>query len=293
MNDVFDKLDALDAAEEAEVVEEVVEEIVEEAAEEVVEEVEAVEEESGELPGYLSYDEWVESGKDPSMYKGEKAYKAEYDRIQEIKGLKTDLKAMKETLKSTVDAIHERESKSEARHKAELEAALTRARENGDTDEAINVMEQLNDLKVQKPLPQQPQIHPVLNDFISSNDALNDSEVYSEFARIYDGRLRAEGVTPQQQLSDRVINAYARQAMDSVKQIFPEKFVSPSTTRRTIPKVKSKPAPKKADYGESLRKLKLSNEAPQNVNAHNDIYEMLKERDPKQAEIFAKNIIGE
>ena len=287
-----DALEALEA--EYEEVEEGTEEI-----QDVIETEEEVEEEGNEEivseenpPGYLSYEDWVDQGKDPDMYKGKKAYEAEYDRIQEVKDLKRTVKGMDDTLKSTVDAITERENKAEIRHRRELEAALAEAKAEGDTEAAIDAVEQLNELKERPVAEVKPTTHPVISEFLDKNPILESADVNAEFARIYNGKLKADGVGPNDQISEVAIRGYARAAMESVKTIFPERFSSPRNKRTTTVKTKAKAATK-VDVGQKMRGLKLNVASPQNLGAHFEIYEMIKEKDPAAAETFAKRILGE
>ena len=116
-----------------EFVEEPVEEVVDEPSEEV-EEVDEVE----DSHGHITYEDWVSQGKDPDMWKGKKAFDAEYDRIQENKSLKSDVKDMKaaiDALTATFEDERERAVK-EAYDKAEKDwqSKLIEATEVGDTE---------------------------------------------------------------------------------------------------------------------------------------------------------------
>lgn len=244
-------------------------------------------------PGFIdNIDDWTAAGKDPDLFKGKKAYEAEYNRIQEVKSLKDDMRQMNQTLKSAVEAMAERDSRVDARHKAELEAALSQAKEDGDTDAAIDALDQLNDIKTRPaPAPAQ-QVHPVINTFISNNPVLGSEEMHSEFGRIYNGKLKADGVGKNDQLSDAAIKGYAKDAMDRVKSLYPDRFSSPKNVRKTTARPKGKSAAT-VDVGQKIKGVRHENLAPQNRGAANDIYEMIKAKDPKAAEQFAKRILEE
>ncbi len=263
-------------------------------------EVEGKEGEGDNPPGYIdSYDDWIAAGKDPSLFKGKKAYEAEYNRIQEVKSLKDDMRQMNQTLKSTVDAIAERENRVDARHKVELEAALSQAKEDGDTDAAIDALDQLNDINARPaPAPAQ-QVHPVIGTFISNNPVLEASEMHDEFGRIYNGKLKADGVGKNDPLSDAAIKGYANDAMRSIKTLYPDRFSSPKNVRKTTVRPKGKPAAT-VDLGQKIKGVRHENLSPQNRGAANDIYEMIKAKSKKPgdkadlaAEQYAKNILGE
>lgn len=255
---------------------------------EEVEEAEIIEEEI-KPPGYKSYDEWIAEGKDPDRYKGKKAYEDEYNRIQEVKLLKDEVKTLSGTLKTTVDAIHDRESRAEARHRKELEAALAKAKELGDTEAAISTLEQLNELK---PVVREAQVHPVLNDFINRNTSLVDPDLKKEFARIYNGKLKADGVGQYDELSEAAIAAYASSAMNGVKTLYPDRFKSPLNNRPAPKTPALKPGPTKIDVNQAIRDVKIeSTLSPQNRDAASEIYDLIRAKDPKQAEAFAKRVM--
>ena len=291
MNDVLEQLKAEYEELPAEEVAAIEAEVIEEApAEEApAEEVPA---EENDAPGYIdNLDDWVAAGKDPDDFKGKNAYKAEYDRIQEVRELKANQKEMSETLRATVEAIAERESKSEARHRQELETALNQAKEDGDTDAALDAADQLHELD-RAPKPQGKQDHPVISEFLSSNAALADSEIKSEFARIYNGKLKADGVSPTEELSPQALKGYLAASMNSVKTLYPDKFVSPKKARQAAPKAPTRPANKTVNIEQALRDYKVDGVSSNNSNAALDMYLSFKKTNPKMAEQFGKNILG-
>ena len=276
--------------EEAEVVAEVVEET------EVIEEAEVVEEAAEEVedsnpPGFIdSYEDWIAAGKDPDKFKGKAAYEAEYDRIQEVKELKNSFKSMQETLKSTVEAVARREDATNERHRTELEAALATAKEEGDTDAALDAAGQLHAIDS---APKRQAENPVIGDFLSGNPVLESAEIKGEFARIYNGKLKADGVSPDEQLSDAAIKGYLRASMDSVKTIYPDRFVSPKINRQTAPKLKAKPAAKTVDVESALRSFKVEGASSRNSDAPIGIYNMLKKDvGEAAAKNYAESVLG-
>ena len=274
--------------EEAEIVAEEVEEA-EEAAE--VEEAEDAEEASENPPGYVaSYEDYVAAGNDPEKFKGKKAYEAEFQRIQQVKELTNSVKTMERTLKSTVDAISKRDEMTAAQHRKELEAALRTAREDGDIDAALDVHEQLQTLRA---APKQQQENPVIGEFFSNNPVLESPEIKSELARIYNGKLRADGVGRDEQLSDAAMRGYLRASMDSVKAIFPDKFTSPKISRATKPQLKVKPAAKTLDIVSALKSYQVEGASSKNQDSALGIYRMMEKTQGKEAaDTFAKTLLG-
>ena len=290
-----EELAALAAQYEAEDVEDIEEaEIVAEEVEETEEaaELEETEEEADENPpGFIdNIDDWIAAGKDPDMFKGKKAYEAEFQRIQQVKELTNSVKTMERTLKSTVDAISKRDEMTAAQHRKELEAALRTAREDGDIDAALDVHEQLQTLRA---APKQQQENPVIGEFFSNNPVLESPEIKSELARIYNGKLRADGVGKDEQLSDAAMRGYLRASMDSVKAIFPDKFTSPKIARATKPQLKAKPAAKTLDIVSALKSYQVEGASSKNQDSALGIYRMMEKTQGKEAaDTFAKTLLG-
>ena len=266
-------------------------EAAEEAIKQEAEEAKAEPKESP--PGFIdNIDDWTAAGKDPEMFKGKKAYEAEYQRIQDNKDLHSTVKAMQVTLKATVDAVSQREEATNARHQKELEGALSRAREDGDTEAALDAADQLRDIKSQPP-KQSQQTHPVISDFIEKNPVLMSDDVQSEFARLYNGKLKADGVGASDQLSDAALKGYARAAMAGVKQTYPEKFASPKNQRQTSVKVKAKPVARTPDLVTALKAYKIDGVSSTNSQAPLGVYNSILANNGKEAaENFARNLLG-
>ena len=279
-----DSIEVVEAVDEVEEVEEV----------EFIEEVDGLDEELEQNPpGFIdNIEDWTAAGKDPEMFKGKKAYEAEYQRIQDNKELASTVKAMQVTLKATVDAVSQREEATNARHQKELEAALSRAREDGDTEAALDAADQLRDIKSQPP-KQSQQTHPVISDFIEKNPVLMSEEVQSEFARLYNGKLKADGVGASDQLSEAALKGYARAAMAGVKQTYPEKFASPKNQRQNTVKVKAKPTAKAPDLITALKAYKIDGVSSTNSQAPLGVYNTILANNGKDAaENFARNLLG-
>ena len=291
-----EELALLAAQYDAEEVEEIIVEDSHEEPEEIEEPEDVVaedqEEPEGNPPGFIdNMEDWVAAGKDPDKFRGKKAYQDEYTRIQEVKELNAKFKQMQETLKSTIEAVARRDEQADAQHRKELEVALRSARDDGDTDAALEAQEQLQALK-SNVKPRTPTQNPVIGEFLGSNPVLESEEVKGEFARIYNGKLRADGVAPDEQLSEAAMRGYLRASMESVKTIFPERFASPRLSRQSKPQLKAKPAAKALDIESALRSFKVDGASSRNQSAAYDIYNMLKKDSPDAAENYAKSILG-
>ena len=292
-NDALAQLAAqYEAEDEPQEIEAAVEPEIIEEPEEVIEAVEpeiAEEEPEENPPGFIdNMDDWIAAGKDPDAFRGKKAYEAEYQRIQEAKELKSSVQQMKETLKATVDAMARRDEETSARHREELETALATAREDGDTDAALAAQDKLLNMRAPEKAPQE---NPVVSGFVGNQSALEDPQIKSEFARIYNGKLKADGVGPNEQLSEAALKGYLRASMDSVKGLYPDKFSSQKASRPAAPRLKPKAVKKSLDVEKSLREYKVEGASKMNNQAAIDIYNSLKVSSPGAAETFAKNIL--
>lgn len=226
-------------------------------------------------PGFIGYQKWVDSGKDPDDWQGKNKYSQQYDLIQNNKGFKSELRDMNDMLRQTVDATtamqEERYQQGRAEAKEELETALA----NNDAQAAVAAQEKLN-----KPAPAratQAPVNPVHDQFFSSNAVIDqgsaefDGEVMGEFQRIYNGRLRADGVGPSDQLSERAIKGYMKSALDGAKQLFPDKFESPRNNRRNAGS-KNKRNTEQSDAVDSIKGVKIETRNPRDDNALMDTY---------------------
>ena len=296
IDEALDKLEIDNVEQVAEEVTEVVEEVIEDTHDEPTGEPEANE----NPPGYIdNLDDWVAAGKDPDLFKGKKAYSAEYERIQEIK----DLKGL---VKTVVDTTSEWKSQQEQamasqldQAKADAIAELERAKEDVDIDAALKAQKKINEFD--KPTQEVYQPNPVLTDFYSKNPILDkgnsqfDAEVFqdaSQFQAVIINELT--GGNPKMELTPSQIERSLKVALAKAKALSPDKFVSPRNTRKAAPaQLRSKVQQKGNDYTSRLKMVKSNTKNKRDTDAANDIYEMLKAKDPKAAETFAKNVLGE
>lgn len=231
--------EALGAQEEAEEIEEVEEVEEAEEAEEIEGGEQAEEVEEGNLPGYKTYEQWIEEGRDPADFKGENAYKAEYGRIQEVK----DLTTMVENLVNTID-----EEKKTAAQKARedernrIEAELREAKEDLDVDKALELSRKLGEFQdgdnvVEKPEPEPIQRFRQENPIINPQSPSYDADFELAMASAVNTRLQSFGGVVNDDLVARVANS----VFTEMKGLYPEKFESPKNQRKTV----SKPTPTK------------------------------------------------
>ena len=242
----------------------------------VIEEGEAEEEEHEDEnpPGYVSYQEWVDSGKDPDDWQGKKKYSQQYQLIQDNKDFKNELKSMNEMLKQTVQATQSMQDAAYNRGVEQAKAELQDALDNNDAQGVLDAQTKLQNMPQPKAAQQ---INPVHVEFFASNPIIDsqsdqyDDELMSEFGRIYNGRLQADGVRPDQTLSERAIKGYMNEALKSAKSLFPDKFESPRNTRKTT-QSNGKRGTVKSAHVDALKNTKFVTKNTRDTNPAMDIY---------------------
>lgn len=256
---------------------------------------EIVEEPIDSPPGYLDHAAYLEKNGNDDGWRGKDAYSAEYERIQDNKSLKQELRGMNDLLRQTVDATTSMQNERYQQGLIDARAELDQAREDDNVDAAIAAQTKISNIEGNKPQAAQPQINPAISQFITSNPALDnqgaqyDPEFRTEFERIYHGRLQADGVRPETQLTERAIQGYMKNALASTKALFPDKFESTRNNRQTSTPAAKRSA-KTVAASEANKNLKVTTKNPRDNNAYSDVYEAIKAKDPKAAEAFAEKM---
>lgn len=244
-------------------------------------------------PGFMSHEEWIASGKNPDDYKGKNAYNAEYDRIQENKGLKNDLKDIRETLNVVVDAAETTRLEDLAEHKRELEAKLAQQTEDMQTKDALATQKEIDAID---DTPKAKPINPLINDFFVDNPVIDkdnaqfNQEVMDDFTSFYHSRIDALTSNGTRGITDAQVAKALKIAFDGAKEMNKEVFVSSrnnrgGNTRRgkgKTPPVTTKLSEYQIDDKDDLR----------NQGAAQAIYEKIYKKNPKTAEKFRKNLLG-
>jgi len=153
-------------------------------------------------PGYLTYDEWIAKGKDPADYKGENAYKAEYERIKEIRELKDTMNQVVHGVESWKEQQNAQMAREIARAKQEAQRELELARENEDLDAALIAKDKLIELDRQV-VNQPPPLNPIITDFARKNPIIDqnspqyDKEFHQDMIMIHNGKLDSDSLLPK------------------------------------------------------------------------------------------------
>jgi hypothetical protein len=83
-------------------------------------------------------------------------------------------------------------------------------------------------------------------------------------------------------------------AYSRAKELHPGKFVSPRNSRQAAPTASRRSESKGVDVKTRLKNTKFkSKHNPRDTESANELYEIIKASDPKAAEAFAKNVMGE
>jgi len=296
-----DALDALEQEHGIELNDAVVEDVENDAVDEQQEEAEPEQQESDNPPGFIdNMDDWIAAGKDPDLFKGKKAYSQEYERIQEIKELKGLVKQVVDTAgdwKQQQQAATERQIE---KYKEDAKRELETAKSEHDLDGALEAQERLNALEKTKPAPQQ---NPVITEFFAKNPIVDRNSQQYDDEFFQDMAMAQQTVLDQltggsEELAGRLTEKQIKRSMDvaykRAQALHPDKFQSPRNNRKSAPQQAKRSAPKATDYKTRLKNTNIkSKHNPRDNNAANDIYEMIKATDPKAAEAFAKNMLGE
>lgn len=249
-----------------------------------------------QLPGFKTYDEWIGEGGDPDEWQGKKKYSEHYDLIQNNKEFKGQIREMNDLLRQTVDATTSMQQESYERGLAEAKQQLDRAVEEEDVEAVMKARDNIDQINNRKPAPNANQPNPIHSEFFSNNQIVDRSsgqfnaEVMDEFSRIYNGKLKADGVSPTDQLPKETIHRYMNAALSSAKSLFPDAFESPRNKRAGANNNNGKRTITKPKASNNIKNIKVTTKNPRDNNAVMDVYEAIKKRDPKQAEAFAEKM---
>ena len=248
--------------------------IVEEVVDEVVED-EVIEDDPPEdPPGFLSHADYLEKHGNDDGWRGKDAYSAEYDRIQDNKKLSGEVRQLTDLVRTTAEATTEMQSQAYQRGVDEAKVELQEALDNNDAQGVVDAQEKINAIPQPKAVPK---VTPVHGQFFESNPMLDnqssqfDGEIMDEFQRIYNGRLQADGVRPDQQLSERAIKGYMEAALKSTKELFSDKFESPKNTRKTNQSSQRRTT-QKVSTVDAIKSTKITTKNPRDNDPLMDTY---------------------
>jgi len=253
-------------------------------------------------PGFLSYDEWIDKGKDPADYRGENAYKSQYESLQEVRELKNAMGQVVDSMETWKQEQNDKMAIQVEQAKEDALIELEKAKEDEDMNAALAAQEKINKLEKQKKAQKPPQLNPVITDFATKNPIIDttstqyNAEFHQDMITIHNNKLdqllggdrsKAENLTGRQ------VERVQKWAFEQAKGLHQEKFVSPKNRRTTITAPKQRPTNTKGDISTRLKTITGNSKNSNDVNPANDIYEILKEKDPAAAETFAKNMLGD
>lgn len=180
--------------------------------------------------GHQSYEEYLENGGDPDMYRGKKAFEKERERIDENKGLKKQIKSLETTVRQTTEAVGDLVQQARDETRAEIEARIQEAKENEDFDGYDRASQDLAEHDAKQKPQQQPtyQEPDVIVDFRAENpriDAESDDydEEYNELVEgAYNDLYHRMSNGGRKKLSDNQIKRLLNKAVREADDIFGE-----------------------------------------------------------------------
>ena len=250
-------------------------------------------------PGFKTYEEWVAEGKDPADFRGENAYKKQYDALKEVRELKDTMTRVVDGMQTWKQQQSDVMAQQLGQARVDAVTELEQAKEDDDLDAALAAQGKINEIDSK---PAATQVNPVISTFASKNPIIDtnssqyDADFHQDMIMIHNGKLdqllggdrsRAGELTPQQ--IERVQNV----AFKLAKELHADKFVSPKNRRSTPASPAQRPSNQGSKAASRLSQVKGNTKNPRDTSAANDIYEILKAKDPKAAETFAKNVLGE
>ena len=150
-----------------------------EELEEQIEQEEEQDEPADESPkGYKSYDQYIEDGGDPDMFRGKKAYEQFYDKNQELKALKNDIKEVKLGVSQMAKAQQEAHNQTVAKLMAQFEDDMQQAKDSLDFEayeKANRARDNLQKQNVGKAPESERPFQSIISNFRSLNPALDPS----------------------------------------------------------------------------------------------------------------------
>ena len=176
-------------------------------------------------------------------------------------------------------------------------AELEKAKEDEDIDAALTAQKKLDSLDKKPPV----KANPVITEFSRKNPIIDpssdqyDAEFHQDMIMIHNGKLDlllGGDRTRAGELTQEQIKRVQSLAFNQAKELHADKFVSPRNKRTT----QAQPAKRKTQTEDTtlkLKKVKGNSRNPRDASPANDIYDIIKAKDPKAAETFAKNLTGE
>lgn len=246
-------------------------------------------------PGYIdNVEDWVAAGKDPDDFKGKNAYKSEYNRIQTSRDEIADLKA---TMSSVVEGMSEWRLQEKEKARNEALAELDKATSEADVGKALAAKEKIDKLDSQ-PDPQAAARHPVMTDFLRSNPIIDkdsdqfDKDFFEDMAAMQSTILVQLG-GPEAKVTDAQVSRIMKTAYSQAKAMHPDKFTSKRNARQNAPGSPSKRPAKSNDYSSRLKSAGGNSRNSNDNTPADDLYEILKAKNPEVADKFAKSILGD
>lgn len=236
--------------------------------------------------GWKSLEDYTAAGGDPDMWRGPKAFNNWYD---DKKDSKSKLDKMQGQIEDFTKTFAEATKKERATHRKALEVAQSKAEQDVDIDKFKEVTAEIAELdkteegETKAEAKQAPE-HTVIQQFRASNPHLDKaSDSFNKsYNSVVENSVNAKVIKLTNEykrgLSDIELTTILNEEATSAKKDFPHLFNGR----------KVKTPPKQADT--TKKKVKSDDPAQGLDEISLEIYEHMKQNNPKAAEVFLKNI---
>jgi hypothetical protein len=251
---------------------------------------------------HMSYQEWIDDGRDPDDYRGKNAFDS-YGKL--LAQTEQNGNQLKEAISGINDWKKTQEAENQAKLKiaiAEATARLDKAKEDEDVEAALAARDEISELnKAPSAEPAAQQLNPVVAGFIRKNPILDESsaqydrEFFADVSMVYDSNIDVlTGGNPARHaaLTEQQMERALTLAMRKAKELNPDKVKSPRNARKAAPAAREK-APVSTNYEARLKGYGGGGLNKNDTNPALDTYLTIKAMNPAQAEVYAKNLLGE
>jgi len=186
--------------------------------------------------GHLSYQEWVDAGKDPDDYVGRNAYQQQHERIVDNRHLEKQVKQLTKTQQQTLDAIGDWQAQESARLRAELEAELHKAKEDEDVEGALEAQQALDEhdrkQKAKPAVPAESDELPVIAGFREANPVILpgsddfDPDFNAEVELAFNALAR-RAYEQKREVTEPMMKRWLNKAMKEARDLFGDEAPAP------------------------------------------------------------------
>jgi hypothetical protein len=181
---------------------------------------------------------------DPTKWRSAETFLALDEPLKRIESQSKELKKVREALEAL--SSHHKKVKEVEYNRAlkHLQDARKEAFRNGETEQAFQIEERIEELKTEKEniivpdVPQEPTIAPEFQEWVEANSWYQTSKTMRAAADAIGIELHSQGLTSKQVL---------KQVEEEIKKEFPHKFQNPKTTKPNTVEASSRGSPRQSE----------------------------------------------